>query len=88
MSIVRDGSGYFNFVFEFFITTYVVETLLNFPPLSIVFLQLSFLSKLNLNENNLNFVYNGKGGEQFDKTLTFNLMANTCDKTRKKMNIY
>ena len=47
----------------------------------------SFIIKSNLNENNLNYVYNGKGGKEFDKNLTFNQMANTYDKTRKKMNI-
>ena len=47
----------------------------------------NFLIKSNLNENNLNYVYNGKGGKEFDKNLTFNEMANTYDKIRKKMNI-
>ena len=47
----------------------------------------NFISKSNLNENNINYVYNGKGGKEFDKNLTFNQMANSYDKTRKKMNI-
>ena len=47
----------------------------------------NFLIKTNLNENNLNYVYNGKGGKEFEKNLTFNEMANTYDKIRKKMNI-
>ena len=47
----------------------------------------SFISKSHLNENNINYVYNGKGGKEFDKNLTFNQMANSYDKTRKKMNI-
>ena len=47
----------------------------------------NFISKLHLNENNLNFVYNGRGGPEFDKNLTFNQMANSVDKERKKMNI-
>ena len=47
----------------------------------------NFISKSHLNEKNINFVYNGKGGKQFDKNLTFNQMANSYDKTRKKMNI-
>ena len=47
----------------------------------------NFISKSNLDENNLNFIYNGIAGKQFDKNLTFNQMANSLDKTRKKMNI-
>ena len=47
----------------------------------------NFISKTHLDENNINYVYNGKGGKQFDKNLTFNQMANSFDKTRKKMNI-
>ena len=46
-----------------------------------------FISKSNLNEDNLHYVYNGKGFKQFDKKLTFNQMANSFDKERKKMNI-
>ena len=57
-----------------------------------------YISKSNINENNINYVYNGKGGKQFDKNLTFNQkqfdknltfnqVANSYDKTRKKMNI-
>ena len=44
----------------------------------------NFISKTHLDENNINYVYNGKGGKQFDKNLTFNQMANSFDKTRKK----
>ena len=47
----------------------------------------NFISKSNLDENNLNFIYNGIAGKQFDKNLTFNQMANSLDKTKKKMNI-
>ena len=47
----------------------------------------NFISKTNINENNINYVYNGKGGKQFDKNLTFNQIANSYDKARKKMNI-
>jgi len=47
----------------------------------------NFTSKSNLDENNLNFIYNGIAGKQFDKNLTFNQMANSLDKARKKMNI-
>ena len=46
-----------------------------------------YISKSNINENNINYVYNGKGGKQFDKNLTFNQIANSYDKTRKKMDI-
>ena len=46
-----------------------------------------YISKSNINENNINYVYNGKGSKQFDKNLTFNQVANSYDKTRKKMNI-
>ena len=47
----------------------------------------NFIYKLNLNENNLNFVYNGNDGKNFDKNLSFNQLANSFDKERKKMNI-
>ena len=46
-----------------------------------------FVSKSHLNENNINYVYNGNGFKQFDKNLTFNQMINSFDKARKKMNI-
>ena len=46
-----------------------------------------FISKLNLDEKDLNYIYNGEGGKQFDKNLTFNEMANSYDKARKKMTI-
>ena len=47
----------------------------------------NFISKSNLDENNINFIYNDIEVKQFDKNLTFNQMANSLDKTRKKMNI-
>ncbi len=46
-----------------------------------------FISKSNLNENELIYFYDGKVGAQFDKNLTFYQMANSIDKSRKKMNI-
>ena len=46
-----------------------------------------FASKSHLEENNLNFLYNGKSFKQFDKNLTFNQIANSIDKARKMMNI-
>ena len=43
-----------------------------------------FLVKINGNENNLCFLYNGN---RINKELTFNEQANDLDKNRKKMNI-
>ena len=42
------------------------------------------LVKINENENNLCFLYNGN---RINKELTFNEQANDLDKNRKKMNI-
>ena len=53
--MVRDGSGYFNFVFEFFITTYVVDILLNLP------------SGLKLSSNG---VISGTPYEKCEKSIT------------------
>jgi len=47
----------------------------------------AFIIKSHLNENEINYFYDGKGGSQFDKNLTFNEMANSLDKERKKMNV-
>ena len=47
----------------------------------------SLISKSNINEKEINYFYNGIGGTQFNKDLTFNQMANALDKQRKKMNI-
>ena len=47
----------------------------------------NFISKSHLNENEINYFYDGKGGSQFNKNLTFKQMANAIDKERKKMNI-
>ena len=46
-----------------------------------------FVSKTNLNEKEIYYIYNGRESSQFDKSLTFNEMANSLDKSRKKMNI-
>ena len=46
-----------------------------------------FISKSNINENNIYFFYDGKGGSQFNKKATFIQMANSFDKARKKMSI-
>jgi len=47
----------------------------------------NFISKSNINENEIYYFYDGKGGDQFDKNLTFNQMANSFDKERKIMKI-
>ena len=47
----------------------------------------NFITKSNLNENEINYFYDGKGGSQFNKNLTFKQMANYLDKERKKMDI-
>ena len=44
----------------------------------------NFILKSNLDENNINYIYNGKGGDEFDKNLTFNQIANSTDKKEKK----
>lgn len=46
-----------------------------------------FISKSNLNENNIYFFYDGKGGSEFNTNLTFIQMANSFDKRRKKMSV-
>ena len=45
----------------------------------------SYVSKAKLNENEIIYSYNGKSGSLFDKNLTFNEIANSFDKERKKM---
>ena len=47
----------------------------------------NFTFKSNINENEINYSYNGKIITQSDKNLTFNQIANKIDKERKKMNI-
>ena len=46
-----------------------------------------FISKIKIKEEDINFFYDGKGGAQFNRNLTFSQMANSIDKERKKMNI-
>ena len=48
----------------------------------------NFITKSNINENNINYIYDGKGYKQFDKNITFDQIANTFNKARKKMNIF
>ena len=45
------------------------------------------MTKSNVNENDIYFFYDGKGGSQFNKNSTFIQMANSFDKTRKKMTV-
>jgi len=47
----------------------------------------NFISKTKIKEEDINFFYDGKGGAQFNKNLTFSQMANSIDKERKKMSI-
>ena len=47
----------------------------------------NFINKSNLKESDIYYFYDGKGGKEFDKNLTFNEMANSFDKTRKKITI-
>ena len=47
----------------------------------------NFIIKTNINKNGLLYCYDGKGVSQFDNNITFNEMANSLDKERKKMNI-
>lgn len=44
----------------------------------------NFANKSNVNENDIYFFYDGKGGSQFNKNSTFVQMANSFDKTKKK----
>ena len=37
----------------------------------------NFITKTNINENNINYIYDGKGYKQFDKDIAFNQIANT-----------
>ena len=47
----------------------------------------NFINKTNINENKIFYFYDGKGGTQFNKDLTFNQMANSLDKQKKTMRI-
>ena len=47
----------------------------------------NFIIKSNINKNGLLYCYDGKGVSKFDNNITFNQMANSIDKQRKKMNI-
>ena len=46
-----------------------------------------FITKTNFNEKDIYYLYDGIDSSKFDKSLTFNQMANSLDKSRKKMNI-
>ena len=47
----------------------------------------NFINKSKTKENEIYYCYDGKVGTQFDKQLTFIQMANSLDKSRKRMNI-
>ena len=47
----------------------------------------NFIIKSKIKENEIYYFYDGKAGLQFNKELTFIQMANSLDKTRKKMSI-
>ncbi len=47
----------------------------------------NFITKSYINEDGLLYCYDGKSISQFDNNMTFNEMANSIDKQRKKMNI-
>ena len=48
----------------------------------------TFISKLNINQNKINYYYEGKIVSKTDKNLTFNHLANLFDKSKKKMKIF
>ena len=47
----------------------------------------NFITKSNINKNEIYYFYDYKGSIEYNKNLTFNQMANSIDKSRKKMNI-
>ena len=47
----------------------------------------NFKNKAKINEKEIYYFYDGKGASQFNNSLTFNQMANSLDKNRKKMSI-
>ena len=47
----------------------------------------NFITKSKIKENEIYYFYDGKAGLQFNQELTFIQMANSLDKTRKKMSI-
>ena len=46
-----------------------------------------FLIKSNINENEASFIYNGMKCSKLNNDLSFNEMANSLDKKRKKMSV-
>ena len=44
----------------------------------------TFISKLNINQNKINYYYEGKIVSKTDKNLTFNHLANLFDKSKKR----
>ena len=47
----------------------------------------NFIKESKINENEIDYFYGGHGGAQFNKDFTFEQMANSIDKKRKKMNV-
>ena len=47
----------------------------------------NFLSKTHLDKNKINYLYNGKNIPKLKRSLTFNQMANSLDKERKKISV-
>ena len=47
----------------------------------------SFLTSSQLNEKEIHYLYDDQEKNPFDKNLTFNQMANSIDKSNKKMTV-
>ena len=47
----------------------------------------NFINKSKINDKEIYYFYDGQGGTQFNKNLTFNQIANSFDKSRKKMSV-
>ena len=47
----------------------------------------NFINKSKINDKEIYYFYDGQGGTQFNKNLSFNQIANSFDKNRKKMSV-
>ena len=47
----------------------------------------NFINKSNINDKEIYYFYDGQGGNLFNKNLSFNQIANSFDKNRKKMSV-
>ena len=47
----------------------------------------NFMNKSNINDKEIYYFYDGQGGNLFNKNLSFNQIANSFDKNRKKMSV-